>query len=75
MTTTTDNGIFVTEQDIDDWLIRQDKQLEDNDHRSTSSAAQSAEHLQKEVEAAIHNVHLGATRLPPPATTVQTDHT
>ena len=49
-----------------------DQQLEDDD-RSTFSVAQSAEHLlQKGVEAAIHNVHLGATRLPP---SIRTDRT
>ena len=45
ITTTTDHGIYVTEQDIDDWLIQK---LDDD--RSTASTAQSAENLQEGVE-------------------------
>ena len=69
-----DNGIYVAEQDIDDWLIRQDQRLNDDD-RSPATAAQSPAHLRKAFEKAIQSMDLGTTRLPTPAPTVRTDHT
>ena len=51
-TCTLDNGIYVNEQDIDEWLIRQDQRLNDDD-RSPATAAQSPAHLRKAVEKAI----------------------
>ena len=45
-TSSFDNGIYIAEQDIDDWLIRQDQRLNDDD-RSPATARTSAEGIRE----------------------------
>ena len=75
MTYKPEEGIFIKEQDIDDWLIAND--YADEDDSSTSSSQQQYQAVKEKVRAAIQGLHRGATRLPPnpaPARTAHTEH-
>ena len=70
-----EEGIFIKEQDIDDWLIAND--YADEDDISIASAQQQHQAVQEKVQAAIQGLHRDATRLQPnpaPARTAHTEH-
>ena len=76
ITTTIDHGIYVPEQDIDDWLmIHEDQQLGRRRPFNRVDSPVSRKPTGGSGRAAIRNVH-GATHLPTPAATTvrRTDH-
>ena len=73
MTLKPKEGIFIKEQDIDDWLITNDD--DDEDDSSIIAAQQQYQAVQEKVRAAIQGLHRDATRLPPNPTLARTAHT
>jgi hypothetical protein len=75
MTHKPEEGIFIKEQNIDNWLIAND--YADEDDSSIAAFQQQYQAVQKKVRAAIQGLHRGATRLQPnpaPARTAHTEH-
>jgi hypothetical protein len=73
-----DDGIFITEQDIDDWLISNHEDDEAGGEDATKPTTDpETQSIDEKVQAAIQGVHRGATRLQPntaPARTAHAEH-
>jgi hypothetical protein len=73
MTLKPKEGMFIKEQDIDDWLITNDD--DDEDDSSIIAVQQQYQAVQEKIRAAIQGLHRDATRLPPNPTLARTAHT
>jgi len=74
LTKTPDEGIFITEQDIDDWLILNHEDDEE-ELAATARMLQKRKEVHDMVQAAIQGLHRGATRLQPnPPAAVRLDN-
>ena len=69
MTLKLDEGMFIKEQDIDDWLIANEE-----DDSSIIASQQQYQAVQEKVRAAIQGLHRVATRLQPNPAPARTAH-
>ena len=64
LTHTPDDGIFILDQIIDDWLISNHED-DEAEVEANQAAQQKYQSVHEKVQAAIQGVHRGATRLQP----------
>jgi hypothetical protein len=68
-----EHGIYISEQDIDDWLIK-NHQDDEKEVATNLAEQQKYQSVYEKVQAAIQGVHRGATRLQPNTAPARAEH-